>query len=66
MALARARKVLEFIVREVFQRRTGEEAGIRPLKNLLQRLVKDGYLPKRLSACANAVRELGSPRNSTR
>lgn len=60
MALTRARKVLEFIVRDVFQRHTGEEAGTRPLENLLQRLVKDGYFPKRLSAYANAVRELGN------
>ena len=60
MALTAARKVLEFIVRDVFQRRTGEEAGTRPLENLLQRLTKDGYLPKRLTAYANAVRELGN------
>ena len=60
MALTRARKVLEFVVRDVFQRHTGEEAGTRPLENLLQRLVKDGHLPKRVSAYANAVRELGN------
>ena len=34
--------------------------GARPLENLLQRLVKDGIFPKRLSAYANAVRELGN------
>ena len=60
MALTRARKVLEFVVRDVFQRHTGEDAGTRPLENLLQRLVKDGHLPKRVSAYANAVRELGN------
>ena len=60
MALTRARKVLEFIIRDVFRRHTGEEPGTRPLENMLQRLVKDGYFPKRLSAYANAVRELGN------
>jgi hypothetical protein len=60
MALTRARKVLEFVVRDVYQRRTGEEVGTRPLENVLQRLVKDGHLPKRLAAYANAVRELGN------
>jgi hypothetical protein len=60
MALTRARKVLEFVVRDIFQRRVGEEPGTRPLENLLQRLSKDGHLPKRLAAYANAVRELGN------
>ncbi len=52
--------MLEFVVRDVFQRHTGEDPGTRPLENLLQRLVKDGHLPKRVSAYANAVRELGN------
>jgi hypothetical protein len=60
MALTRARKVLEYIVRDVYERRVGEAAGTRPLENLLQRLAKDGHLPKRLAAYANAVRELGN------
>ena len=60
MALTRARKVLEFIVREVYQRRVGEEPGTRPLENLLQRLVKDGHLPEREAVYANAVRGLGN------
>lgn len=60
MALTRARKVLELIVRDVYERHCGEPAGTRPLENLLQRLVKDGHLPRRLSAYANTVRELGN------
>jgi formylglycine-generating enzyme required for sulfatase activity len=60
MALTRARKVLEFVVREVFERRVNEPPGTRPLENLLQRLSKDGHLPARLAAYANTVRELGN------
>jgi hypothetical protein len=60
MALTRSRKVLELVVREVFERRINEAAGTRPLEGLLQRLVKDGYLPTRLDAHANAVRLLGN------
>lgn len=60
MALTRARKVLELVVRDVYERHCGEPAGTRPLENLLQRLVKDGHLPRRLSAYANGVRELGN------
>jgi len=37
MALTRARKVLEFVVRDVYQRRLNEPPGTRPLENLLQR-----------------------------
>src|SRR5712671_4151768 len=60
MALTRARKVLEFVVREVYERRVEEPPGTRPLENLLQRLVKDGHFPERLSAYANTVRMLGN------
>jgi hypothetical protein len=60
MSLTRARKVLEYIVRQVYESRTGEEAGTRPLENLLQRLTRDGHLPRKLAAYANAVRELGN------
>jgi hypothetical protein len=60
MALTRSRKVLELVVRDVYERRCNEPPGTRPLDNLLQRLVKDGYLPRRLSPYANAVRELGN------
>jgi formylglycine-generating enzyme required for sulfatase activity len=60
MALTRSRKVLELVVREVYERRINEPAGTRPLENLLQRLVKDGHLPTRLDAHANSVRLLGN------
>ncbi len=60
MALARVRKVLESVVREVYQRRLKEPPGTRPLENLIQRLVKDGFLPARLDAYATTVRKLGN------
>jgi hypothetical protein len=41
MALTRARKVLEYVVRDVFEHRIKEPPGTRPLENLLDRLVKD-------------------------
>jgi hypothetical protein len=60
MALARVRKVLEYVIREVYERRIREPAGTRPLENLIQRLQKDGYLPERVTAYASAVRILGN------
>ena len=60
MALTRARKVLEYVVRDVFERRVKEPPGTRPLENLLDRLVKDGHFPVRLDAYANTVRKLGN------
>ena len=60
MALTRARKVLEYVVRDVFERRVKEPPGTRPLENLLDRLVKDGHFPVRLNAFAATVRMLGN------
>lgn len=60
MALTRARKVLEFVIRDVYERRIDEPPGTRPLENLLQRLVKDGCFPDRLDAYATAIRKLGN------
>ena len=60
MALTRARKVLELVVREVYERRIQEPPGTRPLENLTQRLVKDSYFPDRLDAYATTVRKLGN------
>jgi formylglycine-generating enzyme required for sulfatase activity len=60
MALTRARKVLEYVVRDVYERRCHEPPGTRPLENLLQRLVKDGHFPDRLDAYANTIRKLGN------
>jgi hypothetical protein len=60
MALTRARKVLEYVIRDVYEQRIKEPPGTRPLENLLQRIVKDGYFPDRLDAYASAVRKLGN------
>ena len=60
MALTRARKVLEYVIRDVYERRIKEPPGTRPLENLLQRLVKDGFFPDRLDAYATSVRKLGN------
>ena len=60
MALTRSRKVLEYLVRDVYERRISEPPGTRPLENLLQRLVKDGFFPDRLDAYANTIRKLGN------
>lgn len=60
MALTRARKVLEFVVRQVYEARVAEPPGKRDLLELLQRIVKDEHLPKRVAAYAHTVRELGN------
>src|SRR4029077_6268278 len=60
MSLTRARKVLEYIVRDVYECALKQKAGTQPLENLLQRVVKEGVFPKRLAAYATAVRELGN------
>jgi hypothetical protein len=60
MALIRSRKVLEYVVRDVFVRRVQEPPGTRPLENLIQRLVKDGHLPPRLEAYTETIRKLGN------
>src|SRR5215831_8654458 len=60
MAMIRSRKVLEYVVRDVFVRRVGEPPGTRPLENLIQRLVKDGYFPPRLEAYTETIRKLGN------
>jgi eukaryotic-like serine/threonine-protein kinase len=43
-----ARKVLERVLREVYERRIKEPAGIRPLAKIAERLVDDWYLPNEL------------------
>jgi Domain of unknown function (DUF4145) len=60
MALARCRKALEWVVRDVYLRRFHEPPGTRPLENLVERLVKQGVLPGRLDAYATLVRKLGN------
>jgi hypothetical protein len=64
MAVTRARKVLEYVVRDIYERRIEEPPGTRPLENLLQRLVKDGYFPDRLDAYANTIRKLNKTSSS--
>ncbi|MFO0953795.1 MAG: DUF4145 domain-containing protein [Isosphaeraceae bacterium] len=59
-ALVRCRRELERVVRPAFERRVGEPAGNRPLNEMVQRLVKDGHMPRRVAAYANVVRELGN------
>src|SRR5437764_211735 len=60
MALTRTRKVLELVIREVYERRVNEPPGTRPLENLIQRLVRDRFFPVRLDAYATTVRKLGN------
>jgi hypothetical protein len=60
MALTRMRKVLEYIIRHIFECHMGEPAGTRPLENLQQRLVREGHFPKRLEPYADLVRGLGN------
>src|SRR5947209_16137195 len=60
MALIRARKVLEYVVRDVFERRLKEPPGTRPLENLIARLVKEGRFPVRLEAFTETIRKLGN------
>jgi hypothetical protein len=60
MALIRTRKVLEYLVRDVFVRRVQEPPGTRPLEALIQRLVKERHFPARLEAYADTIRKLGN------
>jgi hypothetical protein len=60
MALIRARKVLEYLIRDVYVRRVGEPPGTRPLENLIQRLVRDGRVPPRVEAYTETIRKLGN------
>ena len=60
MALIRSRKVLEYVIRDVFVRRVKEPPGTRPLENLIQQLVKHGHLPPRLEAYTETIRKLGN------
>jgi hypothetical protein len=59
-ALMRVRKLLEFVIHDLYQRRIAEPAGSRPLENLLQRMAKENQLPRKLGASANFLRELGN------
>ncbi len=61
MALTKARKVLESVLRRVWEHfLPNEPVGTRPLEEVLQRLQKNGYLPRKQAAYASAVKELGN------
>jgi formylglycine-generating enzyme required for sulfatase activity len=60
MALTRSRKVLEYVIRDVYQRRCQKPPGSQPLENLLQQVCRDGHFPPVLEAYANTVRMLGN------
>ncbi len=60
MALGRARKVLDFIIADLYKRELGKLPGTQPLENLIQQLARAGKLPRTMVAYANSVRELGN------
>ncbi len=61
MALTKARKVLESVLRRVWEHFIpNEPIGTRPLEEDIQRLQKNGYLPRKQAAYAIAVKELGN------
>ena len=60
MALGRARKVLDFIISDLYRREFGRGPGTQPLENSVQQLAKAGKLPRTMVAYANSVRELGN------
>jgi uncharacterized protein (TIGR03067 family) len=61
MALTKARKVLESVLRRVWEHFIpGEPVGTRPLEEIIQRLQKNGYLPRKQAAYAISVKELGN------
>lgn len=60
MALGRARKVLDFIISDLYRRQFGRSPGTQPLENSVQQLAKAGKLPRTMVAYANSVRELGN------
>jgi len=54
MTLTRTRRVLEYVVNEVYRRHFNEDPGTRPLENLLQRLIKEHLLPPKIATYARA------------
>ncbi len=52
VSLNRARKVLERVVREVYERRIGEPSGTRSLEKIVERLVQEWYLPEKFGTDA--------------
>ncbi|MEZ0606473.1 DUF4145 domain-containing protein [Paraburkholderia sp. IW21] len=60
MTLTRTRRVLEYVVNEVYRRHFNEDPGTRPLENLLQRLIKEHLLPPKIATYASGIREMGN------
>jgi hypothetical protein len=60
MALVRARRVLEYVIRDLFRRHIRERPGTRPLDNLITRLVQEGIVDLHIKAYVDHVRELGN------
>lgn len=60
MALGRTRKVLDFIISDLYKREFEKPPGTQPLENLVQQLSKAAKLPRTMVAYANSVRELGN------
>jgi hypothetical protein len=56
----RARRVLDHIVRQTFERNVKEPAGSRPMEQLLTRIAKDGHFPDDLTGFAYAVKGLAN------
>src|SRR5690349_10606010 len=61
MALVRARKTVEHVLRQEWQRALpGEPIGKRMLDELLNRLRKDGHLPEHVFTFGSNVKEFGN------
>ena len=60
MTLTRTRRVLEYVVNEVYRRHFNEDPGTRPLENLLQRLIKEHILPPKVGTYASGIRAMGN------
>jgi len=60
MALVRVRKVLQYVIQDVYERRFLKPAGTQPLETLVQLLVKDNAIPDGVDAYANTIRKLGN------
>ena len=58
MALVGSRRVLEYVIHDVYERRIKEPPGTRPLENLLDRLRKDRFLPELPYTNATSIRML--------
>lgn len=60
MALARARKLLEFILQQKFEAVTGDPASHLRLDTLLHEMPKIAGMPRRLVAYGRQIQELGN------